>query len=99
MRHPFRYYEGAPQLDLPAHPAAPEIPALDVLQRQSGAFPDTAGGAQFLSSLLFHSAASSATKCIRSTGYQYSMWVNSDPHWGGDTESVRAVAHQCPRVP
>jgi integrase len=28
MPHPFRYYEGAPLLELPAHPPAPEIPAL-----------------------------------------------------------------------
>jgi hypothetical protein len=36
MPDPFRHYEGVPVLDLPADPAAPEIPALDVLQGTFG---------------------------------------------------------------
>jgi SagB-type dehydrogenase family enzyme len=76
MPHPFRYYEGALALELPPDPPAPEIPALAVLQRQIAAASDCAGGAQFLSRLLFHSAAISATKRVPSTGHQYSLRVN-----------------------
>ena len=76
MPHPFRYYEGALAFELPPDPPAPEIPALAVLQRQTAAASDCAGGAQFLSRLLFHSAAISATKRVPSTGYQYSLRVN-----------------------
>ena len=76
MPHPFRYYEGAPTFDLPADPPGPEIPALAVLQRRIAGPSGCAGGAQFLSRLLFHSAAISATKRVPSTGYQYSLRVN-----------------------
>jgi SagB-type dehydrogenase family enzyme len=76
MPHPFRYYEGALSFELPPDPPAPEIPALAVLQRQFAASSGCAGGAQFLSRLLFHSAAISATKRVPSTGYQYSLRVN-----------------------
>src|ERR1700674_3024947 len=76
MPHPFRYYEGAPTFDLPADPPGPEIPALAVLQRQIAEPSGCAGGAQFLSRLLFHSAAISATKRVPSTGYQYALRVN-----------------------
>ncbi|MGH7487059.1 MAG: SagB/ThcOx family dehydrogenase, partial [bacterium] len=75
MPDPFRYYEGAPLLDLPAGPAAPAIPALDVLQGIPGgaAAPD---GAAFLSQLLFHAAAISAAKVVPSSGYKYALRVN-----------------------
>jgi SagB-type dehydrogenase family enzyme len=62
MPDPFRHYEGAPVLDLPADPPAPEIPAAD--------------GAAFLSQLLFYSAAISASKVVPSTGDRYALRVN-----------------------
>jgi SagB-type dehydrogenase family enzyme len=74
MPDPFRHYGGVPVLDLPADPPAPGTPVLDVLLRAAGsalAF----DGATFLSSLLYHSAAISATKRTP-TGYQYALRVN-----------------------
>src|ERR1035437_9511838 len=56
MPDPFRHYEGAPVLDLPADPSAPEIPSLDVLQGNSGTTP-VGDGPGFLSQLLFYCAA------------------------------------------
>jgi SagB-type dehydrogenase family enzyme len=75
MPDPFRHYEGAPVLDLPAGPPAPEIPALALLQ---GAYGTTVArdGATFLSQLLFHSAAISASKRVPSTGDKYALRVN-----------------------
>ena len=64
MPHPFRHYESAPLIDLPADPPAPE-----------SAEP-VADGAEFLSRLLFYSAAISATKEVPSTGYRYALRVN-----------------------
>jgi SagB-type dehydrogenase family enzyme len=75
MPNPFRRYEGAPLLELPAEPPAPETPALEVLHGVSGA--TAAGdGPAFLSQLLFHSAAISASKRVPSTGDQYALRVN-----------------------
>ena len=65
MPDPFRHYEGAPVLDLPADPPAP-IP--------SG--PPAQSGAAFLSQLLYYSAAISAAKRVPSTGYKYALRVN-----------------------
>jgi SagB-type dehydrogenase family enzyme len=67
MPDPFRHYEGAPLLDLPADPPSPEIPAGD--------------GAAFLSQLLYYSAAISASKLVSttlvpSTGSRYALRVN-----------------------
>ncbi len=68
MPDPFRHYEGVPLLDLPADPPspggapAPDAPPLD--------------GPAFLSQLLFHSAAVSASKLVPSTGYRYALRVN-----------------------
>lgn len=62
MPDPFRHYEGAPVLDLPADPPAP-----------GAATPD---GAAFLSQLLFYSAAISASKRVPSTGFTYALRVN-----------------------
>jgi SagB-type dehydrogenase family enzyme len=75
MPDPFRHYEGAPLLDLPPDPPGPEIPALDVLQ---GSYGTTlaSDGPTFLSQLLFHSAAISASKRVPSTGYRYALRVN-----------------------
>src|SRR5215218_7260472 len=72
MPDPFRHYEGAPVLDLPADPPAPSIPILDVLSGKSGRT-DASNGAEFLSQLLFYSAAISATKVVPSTGYRYAL--------------------------
>ncbi len=75
MPDPFRHYEGAPVLDLPADPPGPQIPALELLQGSHGATvaPD---GAAFLSQLLFYSAAISASKRVPSTGDRYALRVN-----------------------
>ncbi len=75
MPDPFRHYEGAPVLDLPADPPVPETPALEVLHGDSGAT-HAADGPTFLSQLLFYSAAISASKRVRSTGYRYALRVN-----------------------
>jgi SagB-type dehydrogenase family enzyme len=72
---PFRHYEGVPILDLPADPPSPEIPALSVLQGERGNS-DCRNGAEFLSELLFHSAAISASKVVPSTGEKYALRVN-----------------------
>lgn len=75
MPDPFRHYEGVPVVDLPADPAAPTTPALQVLQGGMGS--TAAGdGAAFLSQLLFYSAAISAAKRVPSTGYKYALRVN-----------------------
>lgn len=75
MPDPFRNYDGVPVLDLPADPPGLPIPALDALRGAGGerAAPDGPG---FLSQLLFHSAAISATKVVPSTGYRYALRVN-----------------------
>ena len=75
MPDPFRHYEGAPVLDLPADPPAPSMPTLDVLSSQSGQIA-AGNGPDFLSQLLFYSAAISATKLVPSTGYRYALRVN-----------------------
>jgi SagB-type dehydrogenase family enzyme len=75
MPDPFRHYEGVPVLDLPADPPAPQIPALELLQDVSGASP-VGDGPAFLSKLLFHSAAISASKRVPSTGDAYALRVN-----------------------
>jgi len=61
MPDPFRHYEGVPLLDLPADPP---------LSSRAG------DGPAFLSQLLFHSAAISASKLVPSTGYRYALRVN-----------------------
>jgi SagB-type dehydrogenase family enzyme len=75
MPDPFRHYEGAPVLDLPAEPPSPEIPALEVLRGAYG-ITHAPDGRGFLSELLFHSAAISASKLIPSTGDRYALRVN-----------------------
>src|SRR3954454_20110993 len=75
MPDPYRHYEGAPVLDLPADPPAPAIPALDVLRGIFGRTP-ASDGATLLSELLFHSAAISASKRVVSTGFKYALRVN-----------------------
>ena len=64
MPDPFRHYEGVPVLDLPADPAAPEDAA------------GAADGPEFVSQLLFHSAAVSASKRALATGDRYALRVN-----------------------
>ena len=75
MPDPFRHYDGVPVLDLPADPPGPEIPALALLQGAYGTTP-AADGPTFLSQLLFHSAAISASKRVPSTGDRYALRVN-----------------------
>ena len=75
MPDPFRHYEGVPVLDLPADPPAPEVPALDVLLGARGTA-GAAAGPMFLSQLLFHAAAISATKTVPSTEHRYALRVN-----------------------
>jgi SagB-type dehydrogenase family enzyme len=75
MPDPFRHYEGAPLLDLPADPPPLETPVLQVLQGVSGVT-SASNGPAFLSQLLFHSAAISASKRVPSTGFRYALRVN-----------------------
>jgi SagB-type dehydrogenase family enzyme len=75
MPDPFRHYEGAPVLDLPADPPALKIRALDVLLGVSGGTVAN-DGPTYLSQLLFYSAAISASKRVPSTGYRYALRVN-----------------------
>jgi SagB-type dehydrogenase family enzyme len=75
MPDPFRHYEGVPVFDLPADPPVPEIPALELLCGESGTT-DVTDGAEFLSQLLFYSAAVSASKRVPSTGARYALRVN-----------------------
>jgi SagB-type dehydrogenase family enzyme len=75
MPDPFRHYDGVPVLDLPADPPTPEIPALELLQGGYGR-PLANDGPSFLSQLLFHSFAISASKLVPSTGYRYALRVN-----------------------
>ena len=72
MPNPFRHYDGVPVLDLPADPPAPRISALDVLEGKVGNTSAT-NGANFLSQLMFYSAAISASKRVPSTGYTYAF--------------------------
>ena len=75
MPDPFRHYEGVPVLDLPADPPAPQVPALDVLKGEAGV-PADVDGAGFLSQLLFHAAAISATKRVPAADFEYALRVN-----------------------
>jgi SagB-type dehydrogenase family enzyme len=75
MPNPFRHYEGVPVLDLPADPPAPRISALAVLEGKVGNT-SAINGANFLSQLMFYSAAISASKRVPSTGYTYALRVN-----------------------
>ena len=79
MPDPFRHYEGAAVLDLPADPPSPEIPALELLQGAYGgsaAPKPQAPGPAFLSQLLYYSAAISASKRVPFLGYRYALRVN-----------------------
>jgi len=62
MPNPFRHYEGAPVLDLPAITDEQGVPVIN-------------DGAAFLSHLLFNSAAISATK-LAPSGARYALRVN-----------------------
>lgn len=75
MPDPFRHYQGVPVLDLPADPAAPETSVFEVLGGVSGRTP-AGDGPAFLSQLLFHSAAISASKRVVSAGTRYALRVN-----------------------
>src|ERR1700683_3534478 len=75
MPDPFRHYEGVPVLDLPADPPSPQVPALELLLGASGPT-SLLHGPEFLSQLLFHAAAISATKRVPSAGYEYALRVN-----------------------
>jgi SagB-type dehydrogenase family enzyme len=75
MPDPFRHYAGAPILDLPADAPPPEANALEVLAGFTGA-PANLNGPEFLSQLLLHTAAISASKMVPSTGHRYALRVN-----------------------
>lgn len=75
MPDPFRHYDGAPLIDLPAAPPAPAVPALELLLGASGAATEAAA-IPFLSQLFFHSAAISACKLAPVTGERYALRVN-----------------------
>src|SRR6202046_1824601 len=72
MPDPFRHYEGAPVLDLPADPPSPGSAPRTV----DGTSDGTYDGSTFLSELLFYSAAISASKLVPSTGQRYALRVN-----------------------
>jgi hypothetical protein len=74
MPDPFRHYKGVPVVDLPADPSPPVIGALNVLEGERGAN-DSSDWLDFLSRLLFHSAAISASKQTPS-GERYALRVN-----------------------
>jgi SagB-type dehydrogenase family enzyme len=74
MPEPFRHYEGAPVIDLPADPKAPEISAFEVLSGQRGSN-ESLDWIHFLSRLLYYSASISATKQT-SSGQRYALRVN-----------------------
>ena len=74
MPDPFRHYEGAPVIDLPADPKAPEIGALQVLCGQRGSH-ESPDWVHFLSGLLYYSASISASKQTTS-GQRYALRVN-----------------------
>src|SRR5580698_11445036 len=61
MPDPFRHYKGVPVVDLPADPSPLVIGALNVLEGERGSN-DSSDWLDFLSRLLFHSAAISASK-------------------------------------
>jgi SagB-type dehydrogenase family enzyme len=65
MPNPFRNYEGVPLFDLPADPPDPSSPGIHEVS-----------GAMWLSSLLYHAAAISASKVVPSTGERYALRVN-----------------------
>ncbi len=75
MPDPFRHYDGAPLVDLPADPPGPAIPALDLLLGGYGTAP-VAPAVAFLSQLFFYSAAISACKIAPATGERYFLRVN-----------------------
>lgn len=75
MPDPFRHYEGAPLIDLPADPPGPAIPALELLFGGYGAA-SKSEPISFLSQLFFHSAAISASKLAPATGERYALRVN-----------------------
>src|SRR5258708_12298772 len=82
MPDPFRHYQGVPVLDLPADPPAPQVPALDLLRGAYGkplASVRASDGPAFLSQLLFHSAAITASKRVPSPGYPSPLLVNPSP--------------------
>lgn len=77
MPDPFRHYEGVPLMDLPADPEPPSVTASEVLRGFPGPASEDSSGAVFLSRLLFHAAAVSASKVVPSAGYRYALRVNA----------------------
>jgi hypothetical protein len=62
MPDPFRHYEGAPLIDLPADLPAPDANMLELLRGARGKQPASADGRQLLSQLLFYSAAPASAR-------------------------------------
>jgi SagB-type dehydrogenase family enzyme len=75
MPDPFRHYDGAPVVDLPAAAPPPHAGTFAVLSGQPGVR-NTKDPVELLSQILFHAAAISATKVVPSTGYRYALRVN-----------------------
>src|SRR5881394_77808 len=81
MLNPFRHCEGVPVLDLPADPAAPQTPAIEILR--GGVSKTQAGdGAAFLSQLMFYSTSITASKRVPSTGFALGMFSQFAPALG-----------------
>lgn len=107
MPDPFRHYEQVPVHDLRADPPAPAIDTLAVLRGEPAPL-RIADGAAFLSSLLFHAAAISASKRSPS-GTRYALRVNPSsgnlhptefhfaaaglPNWDDGLYHYRASSH------
>jgi SagB-type dehydrogenase family enzyme len=75
MPEPIRRYDGAPVVDLPAESPPLGAAALEVLLGASGET-QCVSGAEFLATLLYHSAAISAMKVAPGTGDRYALRVN-----------------------
>ncbi|MGB6431279.1 MAG: SagB/ThcOx family dehydrogenase [Candidatus Acidiferrales bacterium] len=100
--NPFRTYEGAPLIALPAAPSLPEIGAFAAMAALGGELTENNGGtpdsreeirfdAAWLSRLLWHSMAVSAWKKVPRTEDRYSLRVNPSSGNLHPTETYLAI--------